>query len=227
MDNENLIVAIDGPSGTGKSISAQLLANKLGFRYIDSGSYYRAVTYFVLNNNIKLNDYLAICKAAQGIELKFTNETVTMNDVDMIKNFKRLDVTNKVCQISKIGALRRIITEKLVTLNDGETGMVMEGKDIGLTVFPKANFKFYLVSDMSARVARRHQDFLDFGQKIAKDKIEREIKLRDDMEIKKSPVILRKAENAIVVDTTNMIVEEQVNYLYRIITNPEADLIQP
>jgi cytidylate kinase len=114
-----------------------------------------------------------------------------------------------------------------VTLNDGETGMVMEGKDIGLTVFPKANFKFYLVSDMSARVARRHQDFLDFGQKIAKDKIEREIKLRDDMEIKKSPVILRKAENAIVVDTTNMIVEEQVNYLYRIITNPEADLIQP
>lgn len=227
MDNENLIVAIDGPSGTGKSISAQLLANKLGFRYIDSGSYYRAVTYYVLNNNIKLNDYLAICKAAQGIELKFTNETVTMNDVDMIKNFKRLDVTNKVCQISKIGALRRIITEKLVKLDDGVTGMVMEGKDIGLTVFPKANFKFYLVSDMSARVARRHQDFLDFGQKIAKDKIEKEIKLRDDMEIKKSPVILRKAENAIVVDTTNMIVEEQVNYLYRIITNPEANLIQP
>jgi len=227
MDNENLIVAIDGPSGTGKSITAQLLANKLGFRYIDSGSYYRAVTYYVLNNNVKLNDYLAICKAAQGIELTFTNETVTMNDVDMIKSFKRLDVTNKVSQISKIGALRRIITEKLIKLNDGETGMVMEGKDIGLTVFPKANFKFYLISDMSARVARRHQDFLDFGQKIAKDKIEREIKLRDDMEMKKSPVILRKAENAIVVDTTNMIVEEQVNYLYRIITNPEANLIQP
>jgi cytidylate kinase len=227
MDNENLIVAIDGPSGTGKSITAQLLAEKLGFRYIDSGSYYRAVTYYVLINNIKLNDYLAICKAAQGIELNFTNETVTMNDVDMIKNFKRLDVTNKVCQISKIGALRRIITEKLVKLNDGVAGMVMEGKDIGLTVFPKANFKFYLVSDMSARVARRHQDFLDFGQKIAKDKIEREIKLRDDMEMKKSPVILRKAENSIVVDTTNMIVEEQVNYLYRIITNPEANLIQP
>jgi cytidylate kinase len=80
---------------------------------------------------------------------------------------------------------------------------------------------------MSARVARRHQDFLDFGQKIAKDKIEREIKLRDDMEMKKNPVILRKAENSIVVDTTNMIVEEQVNYLYRIITNPEANLIQP
>jgi len=226
MDNGNLIIAIDGPSGTGKSITSQLLANKLGFRYIDSGSYYRAVTYFVLNNNIKLNDYLAICKAAQGIELKFTNETVTMNDVDMIANFKRLDVTNKVCQISKIGALRRIINEKLLKLNDSETGMVMEGKDIGISVFPKANFKFYLVSDISARVARRHQDFLDVGQKIAKDKIEREIKLRDDMEMKKNPVILRKADNAIVVDTTNMIVEEQVNYLYRIITNPEANLIQ-
>jgi len=227
MDNGNLIIAIDGPSGTGKSITSQLLANKLGFRYIDSGSYYRAVTYYVLNNNIKLNDYLAICKAAQGIELIFTNETVLIDDVDMLANFKRLDVTNKVSQISKIGALRRIINEKLIKLNDGETGMVMEGKDIGISVFPKANFKFYLVSDMSARVARRHQDFLDFGQKIAKDKIEREIKLRDNMEMKKSPVILRKAENAIIVDTTNMIVEEQINYLYRIITNPEANLIQP
>ena len=227
MDNENLIIAIDGPSGTGKSITSQLLAGKLGFKYIDSGSYYRAVTYFVLNNNIKLNDYLAICKAAQNIELKYTNETVLLDDVDMLAVFKRLDVTNKVSQISKIGALRRIINEKLVKLNDGETGIVMEGKDIGINVFPKANFKFYLVSDMNARIARRHQDFLDVGQRIAKDKIEREIKLRDDMEMKKSPVILRKAENAIVVDTTNMIVEEQVNYLYRIITNPEADLIQP
>lgn len=227
MDNDNLIIAIDGPSGTGKSITSQLLANKLGFRYIDSGSFYRAATYYVLNNNIKLNDYLAICKAAQGIELKFTNEAVFIDDVDMLKNFKRLDVTNKVCQISKIGALRRILNAKLMKLNDGETGLIMEGKDIGINVFPKAKFKFYLVSDMSARVARRHQDFLDVGQKIAKDKIEREIKLRDDMEMKKSPVILRKAENAIVVDTTNMIVEEQVNYLYRIITNPEVNLIQP
>jgi cytidylate kinase len=227
MDNENLIIAIDGPSGTGKSITSQLLANKLGFRYIDSGSYYRAVTYYVLNNNVKLNDYLAICKAAQVIELKFTNESVLQDEVDMITSFKRLDVTNKVSQISKIGALRRIINEKLIRLNDGSSGLVMEGKDIGIHVLPKANFKFYLVSDMSARVARRHQDFLDFGQKIAKDKIEREIKLRDDMEMKKSPVILRKAENAIVVDTTNMIVEEQVNYLFRIITNPETNLIQP
>ncbi len=227
MDNENLIVAIDGPSGTGKSITSQLLAGKLGFRYIDSGSYYRAVTYYVLNNNIKLNDFHAICKAAQGIELKFTNESVFQEDADMLKNFKRLDVTNKVSQISKIGALRRIINEKLVKLNDGTSGLVMEGKDIGINIFPDANFKFYLISDMSARVARRHQDFLDLGQKIAKDKIEREIKLRDDMEMKKSPVILRKAENAIVVDTTNMIVEEQVNYLFRIITNPEMNLIQP
>ncbi len=227
MDNENLIVAIDGPSGTGKSITSQLLAGKLGFRYIDSGSYYRAVTYYVLNNNIKLNDFHAICKAAQGIELKFTNESVFQEDADMLKNFKRLDVTNKVSQISKIGALRRIINEKLMKLNDGTSGLVMEGKDIGINIFPDANFKFYLISDMSARVARRHQDFLDLGQKIAKDKIEREIKLRDDMEMKKSPVILRKAENAIVVDTTNMIVEEQVNYLFRIITNPEMNLIQP
>ena len=142
MENENFIITIDGPTGTGKSVTAQYLAYKLGCKYYD-------------------------------------------------------------------------------------TGFVIEGKDTGVDVFPNAQFKFYLVSDMSARIARRQQDFLDNGQKFSKEKIAKELKLRDDVEIKKAPAIVKKAKDAIKVDTTNMIVEEQVNYLYRIITNPELNLIQP
>lgn len=227
MENENLIITIDGPTGTGKSITAQYLSYKLGCKYFDTGLFYRAVTYFVLKSKIKLNDYLAICKAAQDLAIKIEENKVFLNDEDVSSKLKEIDVTNKVSGMSKIGKLRQIINEKIRALDDGSTSFVIEGKDTGVDVFPKANFKFYLVSDMGARIARRQQDFLDNGQKFSKDKIARELKLRDDVEIRKSPAIVKKAQDAIKVDTTNMIVEEQVNYLYRIITNPEANLIQP
>lgn len=227
MNNENTIIAIDGPTGTGKSITSKLLAEKLGFAYYDTGVFYRAVTLLVLKNNIKLNDYLAICKTAQNLEISFENDKVLMNGSDISKLLKGIEITNKVSGISKIGKLRQIINGSIVKLNDGNTNMVVEGKDIGTDVFPNAKFKFFLVSDLGARIARRQQDFFDNGQKFSKDKIEREIKLRDDIEFKKSPAILKKAKDAITVDTTNMIVEEQVNYLFRIITNPETYLNQP
>ena len=181
----------------------------------------------MLKNRIKPNDYLAICRAAQDIKISIEDEKVLLNDEDVTGSLKNIEVTNKVSGISKIGKLRQILNQKIRALDDGTTNMIVEGKDIGADVFPKAKFKFYLVSDMSARIARRQQDFLDNGQKFSKDKIAREIKLRDDVEIKKAPAIVKKAQDAFKVDTTNMIVEEQVNYLYRVITNPETILNQP
>lgn len=227
MDNGNLIITIDGPTGTGKSLAAKYLAEKLGYKYYDSGVFYRAVTYFVLKNKIKPNDYLAICRAAQALKISFEDEKVLLNGEDITGSLKDINVTNKVSGISKIGKLRQILNQKLRALDDGTANMVVEGKDIGVEVFPEAKFKFYLVSDISARIARRQQDFLDNGQKFSKDRIAREIKLRDDVEIKKAPAIVKKANDAVKVDTTNMIVEEQVNYLYRIIINPETILNQP
>lgn len=227
MDNGNLIIAIDGPTGTGKSLAAKYLAEKLGYKYYDSGVFYRAVTYFVLKNKIKPNDYLAICRSAQDINISIEEDKVLLNGEDISGLLKGIEVTNKVSGLSKIGKLRQILNQKIKALDDGTTNIVVEGKDIGVEVFPKAKFKFYLVSDMSTRIARRQQDFLDNGQKFSKDKIAREIKLRDDVEIKKAPAIVKKANDAVKVDTTNMIVEEQVNYLYRIITNPETLLNQP
>lgn len=227
MENENLIVTIDGPTGTGKSLAAKYLAEKLGYKYYDSGVFYRAVTYLVLKNKIKPNDYLAICRAAQEVNITFEEDKVMLNSEDITVFLKSIEVTNKVSGISKIGKLRQILNQKIKSLDDGKSNIVFEGKDLGAEVFQKAKYKFYIVSDISARIARRQQDFFDNGQKFSKDKIAREIKLRDDVEIKKAPAIVKKANDAIQVDTTNMIVEEQVNYLYRIITNPEANLIQP
>ncbi len=227
MENENFIITIDGPTGTGKSVTAQYLAYKLGCKYYDTGLFYRAVTSFVLKSKIKLTDYHAICKAAHDLKIWIEDDKLLLNDEDITAKLKEIEVTNKVSGLSKISKLRQIINEKIRVLDDGNTSFVIEGKDTGVDVFPNAQFKFYLVSDMSARIARRQQDFLDNGQKFSKEKIAKELKLRDDVEIKKAPAIVKKAKDAIKVDTTNMIVEEQVNYLYRIITNPELNLIQP
>jgi len=218
---DKLIIAIDGLTGTGKSHLSKYLADKLDITYIDSGLFYRAVMYKVIRNSIKLNDYMGICKAAQMMKLIFENDKVMLDDADVTTQLRALDITNKVTNICKINALRRIINERLKKYAEDENGVLIEGKDIGVNVLPDAGYKFFITADMNARTARRHQDFLDLGQKISKDKIDKELKLRDEFELRKNPAILKRAENAEEVNTTNMILEEQVIYLYRIITNTQ------
>ncbi len=217
---ENLIITVDGQCGSGKSISSEYLAAKLGIKYLDTGIFYRAVTLFVLKNKIKPNDFHSIVKAAKNLEIKLTENKVLVNGEDYGGELRSLEVTNKVSNISRIGALRRILNEKIREEAKGQ-GFLAEGKDAGAVIFPEAKYKFFLESNIKARIARRHQEFLDNGQKISVDKIEKEIKLRDSIENSKNPGILRKAEDSIVLNTTYMIVEEQINYLYKAITDPE------
>lgn len=223
---DRLIVTIDGPSGTGKSLTAEMLSKKLELKYINSGDYYRAVTYIAFSNEIKPNDYHAICRLASGLDLKFEDNGIFYDNKNISDDIRTIDITAKVTSISRINALRRIVNDKLRLYGDSGR-LLMEGKDVGLNVFPDADFKFFLTSDMSARVARRRQEFLDRGHNIPKDKIEKELKYRDDLEIKKSNPILKKPDNAIIIDTSNMIIEEQVHYLYRYITDPESLIKKP
>jgi CMP/dCMP kinase len=217
---DKLTIAIDGLTGSGKSQLSKYLADKLDIIYIDSGLFYRSVMYKIIKNSIKMNDYMGICKTAKDMKLEFADEKVILDDADVSESLRALDITNKVTNICKISALRRIINDRLKKYGEDEKGVLIEGKDIGVNVLPDAGFKFYITADISARIARRYQDFLDLGQKIQKDKIEKELKLRDEFEIRKNPAILKRAENAMEVNTTNMILEEQVNYIYRIIINP-------
>jgi len=221
-----IIIAIDGPSGTGKSITAYYLSKKLGIAHIDSGIFYRAVTMQSIIAGIKPNDYHGLCKVAQETELRFDSDSVFMGETEISTQLRTLDITNKVSNVSRINTLRRIINDKLKKYGQ-DNSLIMEGKNIGVDVFPDADFKFFIISDLSTRVARRQQEFMDNEQKIPKDKIEKELKLRDEIEKRRNPGILKKAGNAIIIDSTNMIIEEQVNHLYRIITNPEFLLEKP
>ena len=123
-------------------------------------------------------------------------------------------MTNKVSSVSAIKEIRKVLVSKQRGFAK-EKDIVMDGRDIGTVVFPEANFKFFLVCELKTRAARRRQDFIDNGLKIPLDKIMVELKKRDEIDSTRKESPLRKAKNAIEIDTTNMIIEEQVNFLYR------------
>ncbi len=208
------IVAIDGPSGTGKSTTARILAEKLNFMYIDSGAMYRAITFELLTKDVKPNDLKKIIELTKNAQITFEGDEFFLNGINITKQIRTLEVTNKVSNVSAIKELRKILVEKQ-RVYAKENDVVMDGRDIGTIVFPEAKFKFFLVCDLKVRAARRRQDFMDSGYKIPVDKIMIELKKRDEIDTSRKESPLRKAKDAIEVNTTNMIIEEQVNFLYR------------
>lgn len=211
----NFVVAIDGPSGTGKSTSAKILADKLKALYIDSGAMYRAVTLLALKNNLDpKNNVKDIINLAKGADIKLNSEEVTLDGKDVTKDIRSLDVTNKVSAVSKIKELRDSLVEKQRNYAKDQS-VVMDGRDIGTVVFPNADIKFFLVCDLKTRAARRQQDFRDMGHRIPIDKIVLELKKRDEIDSSRKESPLKKAKDAVEVDTTNMIIEEQVDYMYK------------
>ena len=211
---DNIIITIDGPSGTGKSTTARILAEKLNYLYIDSGAMYRAITYDLLKNNIKPTDLKSIVELTKAADMKFEGEEFFLNGKNVSAEIRSIEVTNKVSNVSAIKEIRKILVDKQRDFAK-ENNIVMDGRDIGTVVFPEAKFKFFLVCDLKVRAARRRQDFIDHGFKIPVDKIMIELKKRDQIDTTRKESPLRKAKDAIEVNTTNMIIEEQVNFLYR------------
>lgn len=212
--NGNTVVAIDGPSGTGKSTTAKLLAKRLNYLYIDSGAMYRAVTYSVLHNKIPVTDTAAIIEHTKGLDIVLEDEKVLLNGEDISAPVRGVQVTSNVSTISAIKEVREMLVAKQREYAMTNS-VVMDGRDIGTVVFPYAQYKYFLVCDLKTRAARRQQDFRDLGLEIATNKIVMELRKRDDIDTKREESPLRKADDAVEVDTTNMIIEEQVECIYR------------
>lgn len=211
---KKVVITIDGPTGTGKSTTARLLAKKLDFNYIDSGSFYRAITFTALRDKLRPNEIHKLTDIANKIYLEFKEDSILLNGENVIETLRSFEITNKVASISKIKQLRKIINDKIKIMGF-EKGLVIDGKDMGTNVYPDADAKFYLTCDFDARVARRQQEFLDTGHKILKEKIALELKKRDEIDTSQNLSAISKVKDVIEVDTTNMIIEEQVDFLYR------------
>ena len=211
-----MIIAIDGPAASGKSISAKLLAKELNFLYLDTGAMYRCVAFSIMEEQIDISNKNSLRKFLKEfeIDLKYDDGSLTFfaNGRNVTNKIRNSNVSQKVSEISAIPVIR----EYMVCIQRNFTkdnSCVMEGRDIGTVVFPDAEIKFFIVASDEVRAKRRQIDLESLGEKRSLNDVMDEIKKRDKHDSERGHSPLRKAFNAIEVDTTNMSINEQVSFM--------------
>lgn len=218
--SQNFIIAIDGPAGSGKSTSAKLVARKLGFLYIDTGAMYRAVTFMAIKKGI-IEDIEAVSQLARliNIELNFVNGKtyVKADGTDITEEIRTVEVNSRVSDVSKIGDVRKALVEKQQVIGRSGNGVVMEGRDITTVVFPDADVKIFLTADIEKRSQRRLKEYSDNGTDLNIDDVKDNLIKRDRTDSTRSVSPLKKAEDAVEVDTSDVTIDQQVAIILNII----------
>lgn len=215
--SKKLIIAIDGPAGSGKSTSAKLVAKKLNYLYIDTGAMYRAVTLFALRNKI-IGQTEKIIELAKSLDivLKFIEgETqIIVNGEDVSKEIRSFEVNSNVSDISAIEGVRKILVKKQQEMGKNG-GVVMEGRDIATVVFPNADLKIFLTAGIDERAKRRALEFSEKGTDIPLEKVKENLKNRDFIDSNRSTSPLTKSPDSIEVDTSDITIEQQVDLILK------------
>ena len=212
-----MIVSIDGPAASGKSTTAKLLAKKLSFIHLNTGLFYRAVTYIFIKNNLIDQSNLAIDKFFDEHSLKLRGENfhqVFWNDKNITKYLKDENINQFINSISNNAHIRKYLVEMQRDFTIGKN-IVCEGRDIGTVVFPNADYKFYLIADLKSRVNRRFNEIKNNNVDISRYDIKNNLINRDNNDINRLVSPLIKAKDAIEVDTTSMSINEQVDCIYK------------
>tara|TARA_Y100000588_G_C14001956_1_gene816107 strand:+ start:180 stop:833 length:654 start_codon:yes stop_codon:yes gene_type:complete len=216
-----MIIAIDGPAGSGKSTTARLLADKLKFIYLDTGAMYRAVTLYFLTKKIDFSNSFDVQTSLKKLDLKieFSDNifTVLLDNQDISGSIRNHKINNSVSDVSKISQVRKKMVKIQRSFSKGKD-IVIEGRDIGSYVFPEADFKFFLVADILARAKRRFNEMSD-SSLVNLDTLVSELRKRDQIDSNRAISPLIKTDDALEIDTTSLTIKQQVNKLYNIITN--------
>jgi cytidylate kinase len=226
MTEKKPIIAIDGPVGSGKSTTAREVAHELGFIYVDTGAMYRAITLDILEHGANPEDEEAVNNivAQSHVELLSGNEgrqRTVLNGVDVTDRIRERDVTNAVSAVSAMKSVRDKMTHMQREIGKNG-GIVMEGRDIGTVVFPDAEFKFFIDASLEVRARRRHKELVEKNSTVDIDTLIREIKERDRLNTERSLAPLRKAKDAIYIDTSDMTFDEQVSGIASIIRGDKS-----
>ncbi len=216
LRRKNLVIAIDGPAAAGKSTTAKLVAKELGYVHVDSGAMYRAVTLEVLRRGIDLESKDQITRVAEEvvIELRTTDGSLTifLDGEDVTHEIRTVEVTNAVSKVSSIKEVRSAMVRRQRKAGE-EGGVVMDGRDIGTVVFPNADLKIYMVATIEERARRRTEELNAKGVQANRESLEKEIAERDRFDSTRNESPLSKARDAIEMDTSNMSIDEQVEFI--------------
>ena len=218
---KKIIVAIDGYSACGKSTTAKEVAHQLHYAYIDTGAMYRAVTLYFTENYIWLTNPAEVVRALENIHITFMrnehnrqNETF-LNGLSVEEEIRKMNISDRVSEVSALPEVRHAMVAQQQKMGRRK-GLVMDGRDIGTRVFPDAELKIFMTSDMDVRSLRRQQEYLEKEQLIDLREVRRNLEHRDFIDTTRKESPLTQAEDAILLDNTNLTVPDQVDFVLKL-----------
>ena len=207
-----IIIAIDGPAGSGKSSVSKIVAKRLGLLYIDTGAMYRALTLKAMEKSINLEEETALVELAHNTKIELIHKeegtVVLLDEQDVTEKIRETDVTNNVFYLARAEGVRECM-KKLQRKIAEKGNVVMEGRDITTVILPDADYKFYLDASFEERVKRRRKELEQNGRQVVESGLSKDIKTRDKKDLTRKIAPLRKARDAIVIDSTGMSLEEE------------------
>ncbi|EFS20775.1 cytidylate kinase [Fusobacterium gonidiaformans 3-1-5R] len=206
---KEFIVALDGPAGSGKSTIAKRIAKQYHFTYVDTGAMYRMITWFFLENNVSWKEEIACQKALEQVHLDMKNERFFVNGQDVSEAIRGLRVSSYVSEIAALKVVRNQLVHLQRKIAKGKE-VILDGRDIGTVVFPKANLKIFLLASAEERAKRRFLEYEEKGETISYEEVLKSIQERDYIDSTRKESPLRKAEDAIEIDSSTMTIEEVV-----------------
>ncbi len=217
MATKKIIITIDGWSACGKSTLAKQLAKELGYVYIDSGAMYRAITLYFLRNHIDWTDSKEVVEALKniGIEFEFNEKSqqteIILNSENVEYVIRDLVIAEKVSEVAAIKEVRSFAVAQQQKMGE-KKGIVMDGRDIGTTVFPNAELKIFMAADIAVRVERRFKEMFEKNPNIIIEEVQHNLEMRDYIDSNREVSPLRKAADAVEIDNTYLSMQEQLNF---------------
>jgi cytidylate kinase len=209
-----IVVAIDGPAGAGKSTIAKEVAKRLGFMYLDTGAMYRSLTLKALRQGVDLNDESKLTELARTTQIDLQIDAqhslkVLLDGQDVTEDIRTSEVTNNTFYIARTAGVREVMVEQQRAIG-AKASVIAEGRDIGTVVFPKAFRKFYLDANFEERANRRHKEMQDKGKTVVCAEVQQDLQERDTKDFTRKVGPLKKADDAIVIDSTHMSIQDVV-----------------
>ena len=204
-----MIVTIDGGVASGKSAVGKRVAEKLGLPFIDSGLMYRAITRLAMQRGIDPRDAAAVTRLAESTKLRIDGERVWADGQELTEGIYDADYADALPIISAIPGVRKALVEEQRRM--GESGVVMAGRDIGTVVFPEADHKFFLVASLEEKVRRRAAQYERRGERVDEEAMRKEVELRDRVDSERPVAPLRPAEDAVIIDTDHLDLDQVVD----------------
>lgn len=204
-----MIIAVDGPAGAGKSTISKLIAKKLNINYIDTGAMYRAVTYKCLSEGVDVKNEVAVIEVAKRTDIDFRDNNIYLDSKVVNEEIRTREVSANVSDVAKIKEVRYLMVDvqrEIGTRND----VILDGRDIGSYVFPNADYKFFLVATPEERGRRRYKELCEKGFEGTLEEIIKDIEKRDEIDSNREFAPLKKADDAIEIDTTGLGIDEVV-----------------